>query len=88
MIYRTVLSCGGVPGSAGVQAALDIAEEFEHRPWHANVTCIWNGTSLVLEAENDFDADGLALLDEFSDSIAASISSGFGPIKILSVTRL
>src|SRR5439155_1050678 len=53
------------------QAAADIAEEFTHRRWHENVECKWNGESLILTAENDFDAEGRALTDEFSDAIAA-----------------
>jgi hypothetical protein len=75
--YRVVLACDGVPLDAGPRGAVDIAEEFTHRPWHQNVTCTWDGQSLILEAENDFDADGLALMDEFSDAISACIKDLF-----------
>lgn len=74
--YRIALSCDGVPLAAGAQAAVDIKEEFTHRPWHENVKCEWNSTSLVLTAENDYDAQGIALMDEFSDAIAACIADG------------
>jgi hypothetical protein len=43
----------------------------------------------VLEAENDFDARGLALLDEFSDCLSAYIVEPFdGRIEIESVTMV
>jgi len=86
--YRIVLSCDGVPADAGAQAAVDIQEEFVHRPWHENVECFWNGASLVLTAENEYDAHGLALMDEFSDAIAASIADSFdGRIRLVSITK-
>jgi hypothetical protein len=63
-----------------------ISNEFAHRPWHENVTCIWDGSQLILHAENDFDSNGLALVDEFSDAISACIEGGFdGNIEILSI---
>jgi hypothetical protein len=87
--YRIVLSCDGVPVDAGQQSASDVTEEFTHRPWYENVTWTWNGVALLLSAESDFDDQGLALMDEFSDSIAASITDGFdGSIRVVSVTKL
>ena len=87
-MYKVVLSCGGVPKVAGAQAAADITREFaEHRTWHRNVACTWDGSKLALSAENDYDADGLALMDEFSDCISAYISEGFdGDITVESIT--
>jgi hypothetical protein len=39
--------------------------------------------------ENDFDRDGLAVMDEFSDEIAACIPGGFdGDIRVISVTEI
>ena len=89
-MYRVVLICHGVPQSAGSEAAADITREFaEHRQWHSNVTCTWEGSRLILSAENDYDADGLALMDEFSDCIAAYITGGFdGDIQVESVTQV
>jgi hypothetical protein len=88
-MYRIVLACRGVPADVGAVAARDIAEEFLHRPWHQNVRCDWDGSRLILHAENDFDSNGLALLDEFSDAISASISDGFdGGIDVVSVSQL
>jgi hypothetical protein len=88
-MYRIVLACKGVPASAGATGAQDIAEEFTHRPWHQNVSCEWDGSQLVLKADNDFDSDGLALLDEFSDAISACIKEGaHGGIEIVSVSSL
>jgi hypothetical protein len=88
-MYRIALSCTGVPVSAGAAGARDIAEEFTHRPWHKNVTCAWDGSQLLLQAENDFDRNGAALVDEFSDAISACIKDAFdGDIRVLSVTPL
>ena len=88
-MYRIVLACDGVPTHAGAAGALDIAEEFTHRPWHKNVKCDWDGVRLILQADNDFDSDGLALRDEFSDAISARIRQPFnGNIEIVSATPL
>jgi hypothetical protein len=86
-VYKVVLSCNGVPREAGAEAATDITKEFaEHRPWHQNVSCTWDGSRLLLSAENDYDPKGCALMDEFSDCISAYIVSGFdGDIKVESV---
>lgn len=87
--YRIVLMCNGVPSEAGAAAAVDITEEFTHRPWHENVTCRWDGYRLVLQAENDYDSDGAALTDEFSDAISACIDESFdGNITIESITTI
>ena len=90
MIYRVVLVCGGVPKAAGPEVGLDIANEFaDHRKWHANVTCVWDGSGLTLTAENNFDPKGLALLDEFSDCLAAYIVDGFdGDLKVKSIDEV
>jgi hypothetical protein len=88
-VYRIVLACRGVPAHAGAAGARDINEEFAHRPWHKNVNCEWDGSRLILQADNDFDSNGLALLDEFSDAISACIEDGFdGGIDIVSVDPL
>ena len=87
--YRIVLACDGVPAPAGQQGAIDITEEFTHRPWHQNVTCTWDGQSLILQADNDYDPDGLALMDEFSDAISACIRDLFeGQIRVVSSSSL
>jgi len=88
-MYRVILACSGVPEQVGAAAACDIAEEFTHRPWHQNVQCSWDGSRLLLQADNDYDIDGSALTDEFSDAIAACIVEGFnGSITVESVTAL
>jgi len=47
---------------------------------------VWDGSQLILQADNDFDSNGLALIDEFSDAISACIKDGFdGDIEILSI---
>jgi hypothetical protein len=85
-MYRIVLACNGVPANAGAAGARAISEEFTHRPWHTNVTCVWDGRQLILQAENSFDSNGLALTDEFSDAISSCIEGGFdGSIELLSI---
>ena len=68
----------------GPQAAIDVAEEFTHRPHHEDVRCTWSGVALVLTATNDFDTTGEALADEFSDAVAANVSGDYS-IRIVSV---
>lgn len=77
-MYRVVLECTGVPDAEGIAAAEDIAREFvEHRSHHKNVTCSFSDHKLILVAENDFDPQGLALMDEFSDCLSAYTSMNF-----------
>ena len=71
-------------GNAGARA---IAEEFTHRPWHKNVSCEWDGSRLILCAENDSDEDGRALMDEFSEAISACMEPFDGDINVISVIQ-
>jgi hypothetical protein len=85
-MYRIILACKGVPTNVGTAAARDIANEFAQRTWHKTVTCVWDGSKLILQADTEFDSDGVALKDEFSDAISAYISDAFdGDIETLSV---
>ena len=90
--FRVVLECDaeGLPSQVAEQAILDIAEEFSHRPWHTNVICTWDGRLIRLEAENNYDEKGLALSDEFSDALTASVAmyGRLGDMRIVSVNRL
>jgi hypothetical protein len=87
--YRIVLACDGIPDDRGPQAAIDVAEEFTHRPWHENVHCKWSDSVLLLSAENDYDPKGLALMDEFSDALSACLAANFGySIRLVSTTDL
>jgi hypothetical protein len=86
-MYRIVLVCRGVPKDAGANAACAIREEFVNRPWHQNVLCAWDGSALTLQAENEYDANGQALTDEFSDALSACIEEPFdGDIDVISIT--
>jgi hypothetical protein len=88
-MYRIVLACKGVAAGVGAIGLQCISEEFTKRPWHKYVKCSWDGAQIILQAENDFDSSGMALVDEFSDALSACIKSGFdGDIKILSVTSV
>jgi hypothetical protein len=87
-MYRIVLVCTGIPPHEGPSGAQCIGEEFTHRLWHRNVACQWDGSRLTLQADNDFDSDGLALMDEFSDAISACVGGIDGDIVVESVTLL
>jgi hypothetical protein len=85
-LYHAILTCDGLTDAEGANAPGDIVEEFDHRPWHLNVECRWDGRLLWLEADNDYDADGKALLDEFGDAVVACVNaSGTIRFRIVSV---
>jgi hypothetical protein len=90
-MFRIVLECAaeGLSAEIGEQTAIDIAEEFAHRPWHTNVRCIWDRPCMRLEAQNDYDNQGLAMRDEFSDALAACVAmyGRVGDIRIVSITE-
>jgi hypothetical protein len=51
--------------------------------------CHWDGITLILVADNDYDHDGEALAAEFSDTVAAYASGTPAPgyrVRILSVS--
>jgi hypothetical protein len=89
-MYRIVLSCSGVPESVGPEAATDITMEFaEHRPWHQNVLCSWDGKRLRLQADGESEVSSAALSDEFSDALSAYVAEPFdGSINVESITQL
>jgi len=87
--YRIRLRCAGLRENEVSVAPKDILEGFSHRPWHKNVSSHWDGTYLWLEAENDYDPDGRALWDEFSDEVTANVNwTGPINISIVSVDKL
>jgi len=76
-MYRVSLVCDGISSDEGLAVASDITAEFKnYRPHHLNVTCSYADGKLILVAENDFDPNGLALQDEFSDCLSACLPSG------------
>ena len=85
-MYRVVLECSDVPPLEGAEAATDIESEFrEHRPHHQNVKCTFQSGRRVLGGENNLDAGGRALMDEFSDCISAYIATPFdGGLRLVS----
>ena len=73
-MFKITMRARGVSPDIGPIAAHDIESEFrEHRIWHEQVTCSFSDGLLTLVVVNNFDPDGLALSDEFSDCIAACI---------------
>jgi len=73
-MFKITMRAGGIDPAVGHAAATDIENEFrEHRPWHESVTCSFRDGMLTLVGVNDFDQDGRALSDEFSDCLSAYI---------------
>ena len=70
-MFRVSVSCEGIVRADWPDAVADVKQEFESRPWHQIVDCRWEGIALLLVADNDYDNDGEALADEFSDTVAA-----------------
>jgi hypothetical protein len=89
-MYRIVLEFSGVLEDEGETAAQDITRHFaEFRQHHQNVSCVYKDRALTLTAYNDFDPEGLALLDEFSDCICAFTSNTVdGTLVVKSASRI
>jgi hypothetical protein len=89
-MYRITLECHDVPPTAGEKATRDITEAFGlHYPHEHNVVCTIENSKLRLVAENDYDLNGLNLMDEFSDNISAYIAESFdGDVWLVSVETL
>lgn len=89
-MYRVTIICKGLSAEEGKEASEDIAQEFkEHRAWHNNPVCTWDGEILALTTENDFDDDGQATLDEFGDCLAAYVTDYFDcTVTIDSVSKI
>lgn len=82
-MFKITVSCQGVSQPAALAGFPDILEEFATRPWHQNVSCKWANERIVLAAENDYDSNGQALLDEFSDVICACLPIESEPISFV-----
>jgi hypothetical protein len=88
-MYRIILKCYDVPPAEGEEAAHDITEAFRlHYPHEHNVSCTFVDGKLTLVAENDYDPEGLNLMDEFSDKICAFVGACDGDLKLVSVETL
>lgn len=70
-MFRVTVICEGIRPDAWPDALQDIRTEFEERSWHSIVDLHWSGDTLHLIAVNDYDTNGEALADEFSDTVAA-----------------
>lgn len=79
-MYRITAWCSGLTEEEGRSAPDDLIAELRERPWHQNPVCTWRDSRLTLVVENDYDAQGLALLDEFQDAVHAYINWS-GPIR-------
>lgn len=85
-MFRVTLNCEGIAPTDWPDALADVAEEFRSRPWIKIINCHWDDNTLVLVADSDADHDGEALVNEFSDTIAAYAPGKPGyRVRILSV---
>jgi hypothetical protein len=87
-MFRITVSCDGIPPEEWPDAIRDVQEEFSSRPWHEIIDIRWSDRTLLVTAENDCDANGEALADEFSDTIAADAPGTPGySVRIVSVVK-
>ena len=89
MVFRVSVVCESIEPESWPDAPSDVAEEFAARDWQKIIDCRWDGSTLVLVAENDYDHNGEALADEFSDTVAAYApgASGYG-IRVLAAATV
>ena len=86
-MFRVSVCCEGIAQPDWPDAVSDVKQEFVSRHWHQIVDCRWEGATLILVADNDYDHNGEALADEFSDTVAAYAPGTPGyRVKIQSVT--
>jgi hypothetical protein len=73
-MFKITARASGINAEIGVETAKEIEIEFRgHRSWHERASCSFVDGDLILIAFNDYDENGLALLDELSDCLAAFI---------------
>ena len=83
------LICRGIPKELGPKVATNITEEFRYCSWHANAICRWREDALQLEATSEFDSEGRALAEEFSEAISACVAEPFdGAILVEEVVQI
>jgi hypothetical protein len=68
-MFRVTVFSKSFDEAVGSAAPAEIEAEFRRRTWHRNPRASWDGSTLRLTVENDFDVDGAATLDEFADSL-------------------
>ena len=84
-MFKITLECVRISPDAGPSSAADIEQDFrEHRIWHTQPRCTYSDGTITFSAINDFDQNGLALLDEFGDCLSAYLTP-HGAVRILSV---
>ena len=88
-MFSIKLICRGIPKELGPKTATHITEEFWYCSCYADAICLWRGDTLQLEATSDFDSDGRALAEEFSEAICACVAEPFdGAISVEQVVRI
>jgi len=85
-MYRITVACLGISPDDWPDAISDVNSEFADRLHHRIMSVNWLGADLVVVAENDYDSDGEAFADEYSDTVAAYAPGTPGySIRIVSV---
>ena len=88
-MYRITVICERIPSASWPDALEDVRNEFKCRPWHCVQDVHWSQDTLFLVAVNDYDEDGEALADEFSDIVAANAPGALGyRVSVISVELL
>ena len=87
-MFRIIVSCDGITPEKWPEAVSDVREEFASRHWHRIIDIRRSGQTLLLTVENDYDANGEWLADEFSDTIAAYAPGTPGySVRVVSVAK-
>jgi hypothetical protein len=85
-MFRVSVACEGIPPHGWSSAFADVKSEFSKRWWHHFVHCSWEGDALILVVDNEYDNNGAAVADEFSDTVAAYAPGTPGyRVRVLSV---
>lgn len=80
-MFRITITCEGL-STLQMECALPaLLEEFEQRPWQQNMLCKIENDLLFIQAENDFDDDGKALLDEACDAVFACVEGDWQDLR-------
>jgi hypothetical protein len=90
-MFRVTLVCENIPSGMGDEAAQDIEKEFRESrfPRYVNAKCRFESGSLFLSCDNDgWDANGLNLMDEFSDCLCAYLQPFDGDLRLFSSVEL
>ena len=82
---RVTIRCSGLVPEEGKATAKAIQDDFRrYRPWHRNAYCRAGRDAIILQAENDYDADGEVLREDL-ETCLREYASTFGRMEVLAI---